>query len=84
MLIVAACVSLSFERARPLGFRPLGIALGALCAVMFAGRDNLVRAVSSGHAGPLAATGASLLGGFASLSLTQLAGRRGALVAAVR
>jgi drug/metabolite transporter (DMT)-like permease len=84
VLIVAGCVSLSFERARPLGFRPLGIALGALCAVMFAGRDNLVRVVSSGHAGPLAATGASLLGGFVSLCLTQLAGRRRALGPALR
>jgi drug/metabolite transporter (DMT)-like permease len=84
VLIVAGCVSLAWERTRPLDFRLVGVALGVLCAVMFAGRDNLVRGISSGHAGPLAATGASLLGGFASLALTQLGARPRALWPALR
>jgi len=60
VLVVAAGIALAGE-ARPEHFRILGGVLALLCAVMFAGRDNLVRWASrDAHPPPLVATATSL------------------------
>jgi drug/metabolite transporter (DMT)-like permease len=60
VLVVAAGIVLAGE-ARPQHFRVLGGVLALLCAVMFAGRDNLVRwAALDAHPPPLVATAVSL------------------------
>ena len=61
VLIVAAGIVLARET-RPEHFRLLGGVLALLCAVMFAGRDNLVRWASrDAHPPPLVATATSLV-----------------------
>lgn len=61
LLIVAAGTVLARET-RPEHFRLLGGVLALLCAVMFAGRDNLVRwAARDAHPPPLVATATSLV-----------------------
>lgn len=61
VLVVAAGIVLARET-RPEHFRVLGGVLALLCAVMFAGRDNLVRwAAQDAHPPPLVATATSLL-----------------------
>lgn len=84
LLVVLGCASLAWEGQRPEGFHRLGILLGAACAVLFAVRDNLVRAASDGTAGPLAAAAASLLGGLLALGISQAVLRRGELIPALR
>jgi drug/metabolite transporter (DMT)-like permease len=42
-LIVAAGVSLSFERSKPAGYRAIGALLAVICAALFGLRDTLVR-----------------------------------------
>ena len=61
VLVVAAGIVLARET-RPEHFRVLGGVLALLCAVMFAGRDNLVRWASrDAHPPPLVATATSLV-----------------------
>ena len=61
VLVVAAGIVLARET-RPEHFRLLGGVLALLCAVMFAGRDNLVRWASrEAHPPPLVATATSLV-----------------------
>ena len=68
LLVVLGAVALAGERARPAHVRLLGLALAALCAVLFALRDNAVRGlVRDGDTPPLHAGAASLLGGCAAL-----------------
>lgn len=68
ILIVIGGVALTGEGSRPAGFKVVGAALALTCALAFAGRDNLVRAVArDGDLPPLVATTASL--GGASLAL---------------
>ena len=43
VLVVLGGASLAWERERPAGFAAYGIALAALCAILFAIRDNVVR-----------------------------------------
>ena len=61
VLVVAAGIVLARET-RPEHFRLLGGVLALLCAVMFAGRDNIVRWASrEAHPPPLVATATSLV-----------------------
>jgi len=62
LAIVGGGALLAFERDRPDHFRRIGLAYAAVAAVMFATRDNLVRALH-GHATPEAAAAATLLAG---------------------
>ena len=43
VLVVAGGAVLALERARPEHFRPLGVVLALLCALLFAVRDNVAR-----------------------------------------
>lgn len=62
-LIVAGGAALAFDRARPAGFRMLGVTLALLCAGLFAARDNAVRHFAVDlDPPPLDAAAASLLG----------------------
>ena len=60
--IVSGGVLLALERGRPKHFRRIGLVLAAGAAVLFATRDNLVRALH-GHATPEAAAAATLIAG---------------------
>ena len=69
VLVVLGGASLAWERERPAGFAAYGIALAALCAVLFAIRDNVVRDQAAGSDVPaLVGTAASLFG--AAVALT--------------
>ena len=62
VLIVGGGVVLAWDRSRPEGFRRIGILLALVCAVLFAGRDNVVRWAAEGrHTPPLAAAAATLI-----------------------
>lgn len=83
-LVVLGAVVLARERSRPPHVRVLGLALAGICAVLFALRDNVVRAVVRDVDVPsLHAGAASLLGGAAAIAL-YLALRRGGRPGAVR
>jgi drug/metabolite transporter (DMT)-like permease len=78
-LVVLGAVVLARERNRPAHVQVLGLVLAGVCAVLFASRDNAVRAfvrdvdVPSLHAGA-----ASLVGGAAAIAVyLALAGGRG-------
>lgn len=62
LLVVAGGVLLAAERDRPGHLRARGLLYAAAAAVLFATRDNLVRALH-GHASPEAAATATLLSG---------------------
>jgi drug/metabolite transporter (DMT)-like permease len=62
LAIVGGGVLLAIERDRPAHFRRIGLVLAAVAAVLFATRDNLVRALH-GHATPETAAAATLLAG---------------------
>lgn len=82
-VIVAGCCLLALDGDRPDGFRAVGLALAGLCAVAFAVRDNLVRAVVDGDADPLWAAAVSLVA--ASVFLTgYLLARRAATARQIR
>ncbi len=77
-LIVVGGALLAFEGRRPPEFKVIGAVLALTCAVLFALRDNLVRAVTrSEDVPPLAAATASLAGATAALLLFLLLVRRG-------
>jgi drug/metabolite transporter (DMT)-like permease len=76
-LIVAGGTALAWERSRPAGFRRIGVVLALTCAVLFAVRDNLVRAATTDYdAAPLAAAAASLTGAAVALTVVLLLVRR--------
>jgi drug/metabolite transporter (DMT)-like permease len=62
LVVVAGGVALVREQARPASWRPLGLVLALLCALLFAARDNVFRYGARGaHPPPLVAATASLL-----------------------
>ncbi len=63
VLIVAGGLALVGERVRPADFRGVGLAYALTATVLFASRDNLIRALgdSAGAARPLVAAAATLL-----------------------
>jgi drug/metabolite transporter (DMT)-like permease len=60
--IVGGGALLALERSRPERFKPIGLVYAALAAVLFATRDNIVRALH-GDATPETAAAATLLAG---------------------
>ena len=62
LAIVGGGVLLAVERRRPEHLRRIGLAYAAVAAVLFATRDNIVRALH-GHATPETAAAATLLAG---------------------
>ncbi|HEU0336444.1 MAG TPA: EamA family transporter [Gaiellaceae bacterium] len=77
-LVVLGAVVLAGERTRPAHVRVLGLVLAAVCAVLFALRDNVVRAVVRDVDVPsLHAGAASLVGGAAAIALYLALRRRG-------
>jgi drug/metabolite transporter (DMT)-like permease len=78
VLIVAGGALLAWERERPAGFRALGVLFALTCAIMFAGRDNLVRyAARSEDVPPLGAAAVSLGGACLAMIVYLLVVRRG-------
>ena len=61
-LIVSGSAALAWERARPSGFKAVGLAVAAVVAVLFAIRDNLIRATADGGGLPPAQSTAVTLG----------------------
>jgi drug/metabolite transporter (DMT)-like permease len=51
-LIVSGGIALSWERSRPAGFKAIGLAFAAVVAVLFAVRDNVIRATTDGGGVP--------------------------------
>jgi drug/metabolite transporter (DMT)-like permease len=80
VLIVVGGALLAWEPERPVGFKAAGAVLALLCAAMFAGRDNAVRAATEGAGVPgLVAAAASMAGACVALSTYLLVTRgRGA------
>jgi drug/metabolite transporter (DMT)-like permease len=77
LLIVAAGVTLAYERARPANFRALGIGLALGVAIMLAFRDNLIRRlVTETDLSPIGRS-VALLAGCCVLLLTYIAVTRG-------
>lgn len=78
-LIVAGGVALANERVRPEDFRRLGVLFAVAATVLFAVRDNVLRALATGSdADPLAAAAVSLLAGAGTVALYLAVTRRGA------
>ena len=85
VLIVAGGLALAGERDRPEHVRAIGLAFAALCTVMFATRDNLVRWLADGEA-PHPSTAAAttlLVGAFVALAWARRLPRAGELRAFV-
>ena len=68
LAIVAGGVLLVVERSRPEHLRARGLAFAAAAALVFATRDNLIRALHA-HANPETAAAATLLAGAAAAAL---------------
>ncbi len=84
-LIVAGGVALANERVRPADFRRLGIVLAVTATVLFAVRDNVLRAIAKGSdVDPLTAAAVSLLAGAATVAVYLAVTRRGSLGARLR
>jgi drug/metabolite transporter (DMT)-like permease len=80
-LIVAGGVALANERVRPEDFRRLGVLFAVAATVLFAVRDNVLRAIAKGSdVHPLVAAPVSLLAGAATVVLYLAVTRRGELV----
>jgi drug/metabolite transporter (DMT)-like permease len=78
-LIVAGGVALANERVRPQDFRRLGVLFAVAATVLFAVRDNVLRAIAKGSdVHPLVAAPVSLLAGAATVALYLAVTRRGA------
>lgn len=85
VLIVLAGASLAWERARPVDFRAVGIALAVTMALLFGLRDNLVRvAAEAREPPPVAAAAATLVGGAVAVLLYMAVRRRRRLTAGLR
>jgi drug/metabolite transporter (DMT)-like permease len=77
-LIVAGGVALANERVRPQDFRRLGVLFAVVATVLFAVRDNVLRAIAKGSdVHPLTAAPVSLLAGAATVALYLAVTRRG-------
>lgn len=77
-LIVAGAVALANERVRPQDFRRLGVLFAVAATVLFAVRDNVLRAIAKGSdVHPLVAAPVSLLAGAATVALYLVVTRRG-------
>jgi drug/metabolite transporter (DMT)-like permease len=80
-LIVAGGVALASERVRPADFRRLGVLFAVTATVLFAVRDNVLRAIAKGSdVDPLAAAAVSLLAGAATVAAYLAVTRRGSWV----
>jgi drug/metabolite transporter (DMT)-like permease len=78
-LIVAGGIALANERVRPEDFRRLGVLFAVTATVLFAVRDNVLRAIAKGSdVDPLVAAPVSLLAGAATVALYLAVTRRGA------
>ena len=78
-LIVAGGVALANERVRPADFRRLGVLFAVTATVLFAVRDNVLRAIAKGSdVDPLAAAAVSLLAGATTVAVYLTVTRRGA------
>ena len=85
VLIVLGGVSLAWDRNLPPGFRSRGLVLAFLCALLFACRDNAMRAVGMETSmDPRAATAWALIGAFIAVAAFAGATRRGALPGQLR
>jgi drug/metabolite transporter (DMT)-like permease len=85
VLVVAGGVALTGERVRPEHYRAMGAVLAVACALLFAGRDNLVRwAARDKHPPPLLAAATSLLAAAIAIALCLLLFRRRGLVPKLR
>jgi uncharacterized membrane protein len=85
VLIVLGGVTLARERARPEHFRLIGAGLALMCAVLFAMRDNVVRAVARDtHPPPLVAGATTLLAATLFILLYVAIARRDRLRGPVR
>src|SRR5215475_8119194 len=70
LLIVSGGIALANERVRPEDFRRLGVLFAIAATVLFAVRDNVVRALSKGSdVPPLVAVPTSLLAAVAAVAL---------------
>ena len=79
LLIVSGGVALANERVRPDDFRRLGVVFAVAATVLFAVRDNVVRALAKGSdVTPLLAVPVSLLAAVATVALYLAVTRRGA------
>lgn len=85
VLIVIGGASLAYERNLPIGFRARGMVLAFACALMFACRDNAMRAVGvQTTMDPRAATSWALIGALVAVGGFALVTRRGALPGQIR
>lgn len=79
LLIVSGGIALANERVRPADFRRLGVAFAVAATVLFAVRDNVVRAIAKGSdVAPLTAVPVSLFAAVAAVVLYLVVTRRGA------
>ena len=79
-LIVAGGIALANERVRPEDFRRLGVLFAVTATVLFAVRDNVLRAIAKGSdVDPLVAAAVSLLAGAVTVALYLAVTRRGSL-----
>lgn len=77
LLIVAGGVALAGERIRPAEFRGLGVAFALAATVLFATRDNIVRALSDEtEVAPQVAASATMVASIAVISAFLLLGPR--------
>jgi drug/metabolite transporter (DMT)-like permease len=84
-LIVGGGVALANERVRPVDFRRLGVLFAVTATVLFAVRDNVLRAIAKGSdVDPLAAAAVSLLAGAMTVAVYLTVTRRGAWVRGYR
>jgi drug/metabolite transporter (DMT)-like permease len=77
LLVVLGGAALASERTRPSGFRTVGLAFSAGCAVMVAARDNAVRWLADDAPGSPFVAGAAALGGGTAFLLAYLVATRG-------
>jgi drug/metabolite transporter (DMT)-like permease len=78
LLIVSGGIALANERVRPEDFRRLGVFFAISATVLFAVRDNVVRAIAKGSdVPPLVAVPASLLAAVLTVALYLAVTRRG-------
>ena len=85
VLIVIGGASIAYERNLPVGFRARGMVLAFSCALLFACRDNAMRAVGiQTTMDPRAATAWALIGAFVAVAGFALVTRRAALPGQLR
>src|SRR6476659_1649992 len=78
LLIVSGGIALANERVRPEDFRRLGVVFAVAATVLFAVRDNVVRALATdGDVPPLVAVPVSLFAAVATVAVYLVVTRRG-------